>query len=156
MVVSYQPPCLPTWIVLVPSQSFPETTFVPLLPSTTPSGIPISVLHSHFSLCSHTRVTLPSANFHRHFVEIITMETWRRNSTTAQEVIAMEDSNFNPSTGKSYSQRYRDILLSRRALPVSAERANFLSNYQQNRAVILTRFVPFSSKHTPSYILHLS
>lgn len=84
------------------------------------------------------------------------METLERNSTTAQEAIALEDGNVNPLTGNANSQRYRHILVSRRALPVSAERGNFLRNYQQNRAVILTRFVPFSSKHTPSYILHLS
>ena len=49
-------------------------------------------------------------------------KTFKRHATTAQEAMSAEDGPNNPFNGQKLSQRYFDILKTRRNLPVHAQR----------------------------------
>ena len=50
------------------------------------------------------------------------LKSFNRHATTAAQAIAAEDGPSNPFTGKKLSERYFDILKTRRNLPVHAQR----------------------------------
>ena len=50
------------------------------------------------------------------------LKSFKRHATTAAQATAAEDGPSNPFTGKKLSDRYFDILKTRRNLPVHAQR----------------------------------
>jgi pre-mRNA-splicing factor ATP-dependent RNA helicase DHX15/PRP43 len=50
------------------------------------------------------------------------LKTFKRHVTTARDAMSAEDGPNNPFTGQKLSQRYFDILKTRRNLPVHAQR----------------------------------
>ncbi|KAF2804888.1 P-loop containing nucleoside triphosphate hydrolase protein [Mytilinidion resinicola] len=59
-----------------------------------------------------------------------------RHKTTTKATEALEDGPNNPFTGRKFSERYMDILRTRRDLPVHAQRTQFLEKYQQNQILV--------------------
>ena len=60
----------------------------------------------------------------------------KRHQTTAALARAAEDSQSNPFTGRSFSDRYVSILRTRRDLPVHAQRDEFLRLYQKSQILV--------------------
>ena len=56
--------------------------------------------------------------------------------TNAIQARRVEEGEYNPFNGKKFSQRYRDILESRRKLPVHMQRQEFLDLVHKNQFVV--------------------
>lgn len=58
---------------------------------------------------------------------------------TAQQVLNALDAPTNPfsSSPRPYSQKYRDILAKRKALPVFAQVEDFLKKFQENQVLVM-------------------
>src|SRR5512140_1573428 len=61
------------------------------------------------------------------------LDKLERHKTTAAQAAKAEDSDLNPWTGQPHSQRYFDILKTRRNLPVCKQRQEFLDMYHKNQ-----------------------
>jgi pre-mRNA-splicing factor ATP-dependent RNA helicase DHX15/PRP43 len=57
--------------------------------------------------------------------------------TTAEQAEALENSRSNYFTSKPFSQKYKDILVKRRMLPVHKQRAEFLDLLHNNQFIVL-------------------
>ncbi|KAK3074360.1 DEAH-box ATP-dependent RNA helicase prp43 [Teratosphaeriaceae sp. CCFEE 6253] len=60
----------------------------------------------------------------------------KRHSTTAKQAKTAEDGPHNPFTGGPLSDRYFNILKTRRGLPVHAQRQEFLDMYQKSQVLV--------------------
>jgi pre-mRNA-splicing factor ATP-dependent RNA helicase DHX15/PRP43 len=60
----------------------------------------------------------------------------KRQQTTAQQASKAEDSESNPFTGRPHSQKYFQILQSRRDLPVHKQRQEFLDKYHSTQILV--------------------
>lgn len=60
----------------------------------------------------------------------------KRRQTSAQEASKAEDSNSNPFTGRQHSQKYFQILQTRRDLPVHKQRQEFLDKYHSTQILV--------------------
>ncbi|QUC16531.1 uncharacterized protein UV8b_00772 [Ustilaginoidea virens] len=60
----------------------------------------------------------------------------KRRATTATQAAKVEDSAYNPFTGKAHSQQYFKILETRRGLPVHKQRQEFLDKYQSTQILV--------------------
>ncbi|KAK3114016.1 DEAH-box ATP-dependent RNA helicase prp43 [Teratosphaeriaceae sp. CCFEE 6253] len=60
----------------------------------------------------------------------------KRHSTTAKQAKTAEDGPHNPFTGGPPSDRYFNILKTRRGLPVHAQRQEFLDMYQKSQVLV--------------------
>ena len=58
-------------------------------------------------------------------------------ATTSTQAEAAEDHDLNHYTGRPHTQRYKDILVKRRKLPVHKQRDEFLKNIHDNQIMIL-------------------
>ncbi|CEF88485.1 DEAH-box ATP-dependent RNA helicase prp43 [Fusarium graminearum] len=60
----------------------------------------------------------------------------KRQQTTAKQAAKAEDSESNPFTGRPHSQKYFQILQSRRDLPVTKQRQEFLDKYHSTQILV--------------------
>ncbi|OTA02892.1 ATP-dependent helicase Prp16 [Trichoderma parareesei] len=60
----------------------------------------------------------------------------KRRQTTAQQAAKAEDSDTNPFTGRPHSQKYFQILQTRRELPVHKQRQEFLDKYHSTQILV--------------------
>jgi pre-mRNA-splicing factor ATP-dependent RNA helicase DHX15/PRP43 len=60
----------------------------------------------------------------------------KRRNTTAKQASKVEDSEANPFTGRAHSQRYFQILQTRRDLPVHKQRQEFLNKYHSTQILV--------------------
>ncbi|KAJ3504174.1 hypothetical protein NM208_g16377 [Fusarium decemcellulare] len=60
----------------------------------------------------------------------------KRQHTTAKQAAKAEDSESNPFTGRSHSQKYFQILQGRRDLPVHKQRQEFLDKYHSTQILV--------------------
>lgn len=60
----------------------------------------------------------------------------KRRDTTAKQASKAEDSETNPFTGRAHSQRYFQILQTRRDLPVHKQRQEFLDKYHSTQILV--------------------
>ncbi|PTB75859.1 P-loop containing nucleoside triphosphate hydrolase protein [Trichoderma longibrachiatum ATCC 18648] len=60
----------------------------------------------------------------------------KRRETTAQQAAKAEDSDTNPFTGRPHSQKYFQILQTRRDLPVHKQRQEFLDKYHSTQILV--------------------
>ncbi|OPB43139.1 ATP-dependent helicase Prp16 [Trichoderma guizhouense] len=60
----------------------------------------------------------------------------KRRQTSAQEASKAEDSDSNPFTGRQHSQKYFQILQTRRDLPVHKQRQEFLDKYHSTQILV--------------------
>ncbi|CAJ0555078.1 Ff.00g051430.m01.CDS01 [Fusarium sp. VM40] len=60
----------------------------------------------------------------------------KRQQTTAKQASKAEDSESNPFTGRPHSQKYFQILQSRRDLPVHKQRQEFLNKYHETQILV--------------------
>ncbi|KAK4061117.1 uncharacterized protein Triagg1_10456 [Trichoderma aggressivum f. europaeum] len=60
----------------------------------------------------------------------------KRRQTSAQEASKAEDSDSNPFTGRQHSQKYFQILQTRRDLPVHKQRQEFLNKYHSTQILV--------------------
>ncbi|KAK5997239.1 putative pre-mRNA-splicing factor ATP-dependent RNA helicase prp43 [Cladobotryum mycophilum] len=60
----------------------------------------------------------------------------KRRQTTAVQASKAEDSTHNPFTGKEHSQKYFQILQTRRELPVHKQRQEFLDKYHSTQILV--------------------
>ncbi|UZP42562.1 hypothetical protein NXS19_010378 [Fusarium pseudograminearum] len=60
----------------------------------------------------------------------------KRQHTTAKQAAKAEDSESNPFTGRPHSQKYFQILQSRRDLPVTKQRQEFLDKYHSTQILV--------------------
>ncbi|OAA57477.1 pre-mRNA splicing factor RNA helicase [Niveomyces insectorum RCEF 264] len=78
-----------------------------------------------------------------------------RHATTAAQVAAVEDGEYNAFTGRPHTQQYFRILTTRRDLPVSKQRQEFLDVYHSTQILVFVGETG-SGKTTqiPQYILY--
>ncbi|VBB83737.1 Putative Pre-mRNA-splicing factor ATP-dependent RNA helicase PRP43 [Podospora comata] len=78
-----------------------------------------------------------------------------RHNTTALQAAKAEDSDINPWTGKPHSENYFKILKTRRDLPVSKQREEFLELYHKTQILVFVGETG-SGKTTqiPQYVLY--
>ncbi|KAK3371446.1 P-loop containing nucleoside triphosphate hydrolase protein [Lasiosphaeria ovina] len=83
------------------------------------------------------------------------LDQFQRHQTTAIQASNAEDSDLNPWTNKPHSQRYFGILKSRRDLPVSKQRQEFLDMYHSTQILVFVGETG-SGKTTqvPQYVLY--
>ncbi|KAK4205703.1 P-loop containing nucleoside triphosphate hydrolase protein [Triangularia verruculosa] len=83
------------------------------------------------------------------------LDDMERHSTTALQAAKAEDSDVNPWTGKPHSENYFKILRTRRDLPVSKQRAEFLELYHKTQILVFVGETG-SGKTTqiPQYVLY--
>jgi len=83
------------------------------------------------------------------------LSTFPRHKTTADDARKAEDGPNNPFNEKPFSQRYMSILKTRRNLPVSAQRDEFLQMYQSSQILVFVGETG-SGKTTqiPQYVLY--
>ncbi|KAK4175900.1 putative Pre-mRNA-splicing factor ATP-dependent RNA helicase PRP43 [Triangularia setosa] len=83
------------------------------------------------------------------------LDEMERHTTTALEAAKAEDSDVNPWTGKPHSENYFKILKTRRDLPVSKQRAEFLELYHKTQILVFVGETG-SGKTTqiPQYVLY--
>jgi len=83
------------------------------------------------------------------------LSTFPRHKTTADDARKAEDGPNNPFNEKPFSQRYLSILKTRRNLPVSAQRDEFLQMYQSSQILVFVGETG-SGKTTqiPQYVLY--
>ncbi|KAK3950816.1 pre-mRNA splicing factor ATP-dependent RNA helicase [Pseudoneurospora amorphoporcata] len=83
------------------------------------------------------------------------LDSFERHQTTAAQAAQAEDSELNPWTGQPHSQRYFDILKTRRDLPVHKQRQEFLDMYHNTQILVFVGETG-SGKTTqiPQYVLY--
>ncbi|KAK0650879.1 putative Pre-mRNA-splicing factor ATP-dependent RNA helicase PRP43 [Cercophora samala] len=83
------------------------------------------------------------------------LDEMERHNTTALQAAKAEDSDTNPWTGKPHSENYFKILKTRRDLPVSKQRAEFLELYHKTQILVFVGETG-SGKTTqiPQYVLY--
>ncbi|CCC07347.1 hypothetical protein SMACR_02354 [Sordaria macrospora] len=83
------------------------------------------------------------------------LDSFERHNTTAVQAAQAEDSELNPWTGQPHSQRYFDILKTRRDLPVHKQRQEFLDMYHNTQILVFVGETG-SGKTTqiPQYVLY--
>ncbi|KAK4190325.1 putative Pre-mRNA-splicing factor ATP-dependent RNA helicase PRP43 [Podospora australis] len=83
------------------------------------------------------------------------LDKLERHKTTSQQAAACEDSDLNPWTGNPHSQSYFKILKTRRDLPVSKQREEFLAMYHSTQILVFVGETG-SGKTTqiPQYVLY--
>ncbi|KAK4662610.1 DEAH-box ATP-dependent RNA helicase prp43 [Podospora pseudopauciseta] len=83
------------------------------------------------------------------------LDEMERHNTTALQAAKAEDSDINPWTGKPHSENYFKILKTRRDLPVSKQREEFLELYHKTQILVFVGETG-SGKTTqiPQYVLY--
>lgn len=83
------------------------------------------------------------------------LDEMERHNTTALQAAKAEDSDINPWTGKPHSENYFKILRTRRDLPVSKQREEFLELYHKTQILVFVGETG-SGKTTqiPQYVLY--
>ncbi|KAL1842593.1 hypothetical protein VTJ49DRAFT_4773 [Mycothermus thermophilus] len=83
------------------------------------------------------------------------LDKLERRNTTADQALKAEDSDINPWTGQPHSQQYFRILKTRRDLPVSKQRQEFLDLYHASQILVFVGETG-SGKTTqiPQYVLY--
>lgn len=83
------------------------------------------------------------------------MQSLKRNETTADQAKVVEDGAINPLTNEPFSARYRELLKTRRQLPVYAKREAFLDAYHKSKVIILTSDTGSGkTTQTPQFVLY--
>ncbi|PUU82033.1 P-loop containing nucleoside triphosphate hydrolase protein [Tuber borchii] len=79
---------------------------------------------------------------------------FKRHNTTAKMANIAEEGTFNPFSGNKFSDRYRNLLKGRRALPIPAQRDEFLNMFHESQIMVLVGETG-SGKTTqiPQYVL---
>ena len=66
------------------------------------------------------------------------MESIKRNQATVAQIRALEDAAVNPLTGEAWPEGHKELLESRRSLPVYGRFAEILGVYHQNQVLVLS------------------
>lgn len=115
-----------------------------------------SSVHTNAQQTSSQNKTITITNTNINITPDLTMESLKRNQTTAAEAMALEEGIKHPmpiQNGKLRNSQYFFLLHTRRELPVSGKREEFLSLYQSEQVsyiyiyIYLAPFKYWSQSH---------